>query len=140
MTGWSMSKRRIIVAISLTVVLSLLGKGAWAKKAEQAQPAPPRPPLPEIVSLQLEPDSVTLQDAADARQVLVWGVAKDGTKFDLSYEAKFEASSPVVSVDPAGFVSGREAGEETVTIQAAGKQATLSVKVLKSDHPPVRFT
>ena len=121
-------------------LLLLLGHDAWAKKIEQAQPAPPRPPLPQIVSLQLEPDSLTLHDASDARQVLVWGVTKDGAKFYLSYQASFEGDSSIASVDASGFISGRAAAEGTLTVHAAGKEAVLPVRVLSADHPPVRFT
>lgn len=81
-----------------------------------------------------------LRDASDARQVLVWGITADGHKFDLSYLAKMRVDPSLLEVDQAGFIMGRQAGEATVTITAAGKEATLAVKVLKSDHPPVRFT
>src|SRR5579863_5299808 len=129
-----------IIAACWAILLSPWGQAAWAKKIEQSQPAPPRPALPEIVSIQLEPQSLTLQDASDARQVLVWGIARDGRKFDLSFLAKMHADSALVEIDPAGFISGQKIGEGMVTITAAGQEAKLAVKVLKSDHPPVRFT
>jgi len=139
MMGWSMSVSRNIILSSLTALL-LLGQSAWAKKVEQSQPAPPRPPLPEFVSIQLEPDSLVLGDARDARQVLVWGVKKDGTKFDLSYQASFQEDSPIAVADATGFISGLAAGEGTLTVRAAGKEVKLPVRVLNADHPPVRFT
>ena len=111
-----------------------------AKRAEQAEKAPARPNLPAIESIRIEPDTLTLHDARDARQVLIWGVAKDGQKFDLSDDARLVSDSDVASVGADRFISPLKAGEGTVTISAAGREAKLAVKVLSGDALPVRFT
>ena len=131
-------RRKFVMTIALTLGCSA-GVGL-AKRAEQAQAGPAKPALPEIESIQLEPASLALHDGRDARQVLIWGIDKHGQKFDLSDDAKLTADSPVVSVGPDGFVNPLEAGDCTVTVAAAGKEAKLEVKVLKADELPVRFT
>ena len=131
--------RSVSLLTSAVLVLALAGH-ASGKKAEKTEPAPTRPPLPRIESIQLEPASLKLDDGRDARQVLVWGVTADGQKFDLSDEAKFESESPVVTVDADRFITPHQSGEATITISAAGMQAALPVKVLKSEQPPIRFT
>ena len=113
---------------------------ALGKRTEQGDAAPAKPPLPEIQSIKLEPASLTLHDGRDAQQVLVWGIGADGQKFDLSDEAKFVANSPAVSVDADRFVTPLQSGDTTITVSADGKEASLPVKVLQSQQPPVRFT
>ena len=117
-----------------------LAHRALAKKVEQAMPAPARPALPAIVSLVLEPLSLSLADPSDGRQVLVWGVTQDGRKFDLGYEAVFTTDSKSLHVEPGNFLRGVEAGESTVTVTAQGLQAMLPVNVLTAQRPAVRFT
>ena len=122
------------------LVLGAVGTDTWAKKAEPVESGPARPPLPAIESLQIEPASLTLDDGRNARQVLVWGLTKDGQKFDLSDEATFTSDSPIVTVDTDRFVTPKQAGDGSVTISAAGKEAKLPVTVRKAEEPPVRFT
>src|SRR5205807_98118 len=107
---------------------------------EQGEAGPAKPPVPAIETLQLEPASLTLDDGRDARQVLVWGVTKDGQKFDLSDEAKFNPDSETVTVDADRFIAPKTAGDGVVTVTAGGKEAKLPVKVLKAEQPKVRFT
>jgi len=124
----------------ILVVICAAGQCAQAKKAEAITPAPPRPAAPAIVSLELEPSSLTLADPSDGRQVLVWGVTQDGRKFDLGYEAVFQADSSLLRIDPGNFLAGLQTGESTVTVTAEGREASLPVKVLASQRPAVRFT
>ena len=134
-----MRNRRSIPLLLVGFVLAGASLAA-AKRAETAESGPAKPGLPEISSLQVEPASLTLHDARDARQVLVWGIAADGQKYDLSDDAKFASDSAVVAVDSDRFVKPVRAGEATVTVSAAGKEAKLSVKVLRAEQEPVRFT
>ena len=113
---------------------------ALAKRTEQTETGPAKPPLPAIVSIAVEPASLTLTDGRDARQVLVWGITADGQKYDLSDEATFKTESPLVSVDAERFVTPRQAGEAVVSVSAAGKETTLTVTVVKAEQLPVRFT
>jgi hypothetical protein len=98
-----------------------------------------RPEMPAIVNLSVEPQSLVITDARDSREVLVWGLAQDGRRFDLSSEATFEAKSNVVSVIDGRYLQGAKVGDETVVIRAAGRETRLGVKVLSVANPPVRF-
>jgi hypothetical protein len=135
-----MSKHRSIAWVLAAVLLGTAGD-AWAKRPEQVEAAgPAKPPLPVIDTIQLEPASLTLVDGRDARQVLVWGVTKDGRKFDLSDGATFKTDAQVVSIGADRFITPQETGETVITIAAAGKEAKLPVKVLKSEAAAIRFT
>jgi hypothetical protein len=112
----------------------------FGKRAEQGEAGPAKPPLPQIVSLQLQPASLTLTDGRDARQVLVWGLDAEGRKFDLTDEATLKADSDLVTVGDDRYLMPQKAGDGTVTVTAAGKETTLAVKVLKAENAPVRFT
>jgi hypothetical protein len=125
------------VAFSLVLLTAGFAMG---KRTEQAEAGPAKPVLPAIESIRIEPASLTLNHGRDARQVLVWGIDKNGQKFDLSAEATFKSDSAAVGVEADHFVTPLQAGEGTVTITAAGQQAKLAVKVLSSEKQPVRFT
>jgi hypothetical protein len=135
------SHRTITVAIFIAglSVAGSLASPASAKRAETAESSVPRPPLPQVESLQLEPNSLTLTDGRDARQVLVWGITKDGQRFDLTPDATFTPASAQVAVIQGNYLQPAQAGDGSVTITAAGKQATLPVKVTTTEQPPVRF-
>jgi hypothetical protein len=131
-------------AVTLTTCLAglmtLCAAPARANKSAGAvEAAIPKPPLPAIESLQIEPPSLTLENALDARLVLVWGVTKDGRRFDLTDSATFKCNSTSVVVGPDRYIAPAAAGETSVTITAADKQATLPVKVMGADQPKVSF-
>src|SRR3712207_4730744 len=131
--------RSLTLALATAVFLGLGAAPAAAKEAGEVAPQGPAPPLPAVESLQLEPASLTLLNARDSRQVLVWGVTKDGQRFDLSGDATFKAESAAISVGADRYVSPVAAGEGQVTVSAAGKTAQLPVKVLSGSQPPVGF-
>lgn len=95
-------------------------------------------PVPAIRSLVLQPDALTLADGKDARQVLVWGVAADGRRYDLSDQATFQPGAGLQIVD-GRYVAGLAEGASKVTITAAGIAAELPVRVASTVTPPVRF-
>src|SRR5689334_3356627 len=105
------SARTLCCLVAMFALICAVSPARGMKKAEQAEAGPPKPPVPAIETLQLEPPTLTLDDGRDARQVLVWGVTKDGQKFDLSDEAKFTPDSDTVAVDSDRFVSPKTAGE-----------------------------
>src|SRR3954453_22050503 len=109
----------------LILLLLLMANGAGAR--EQA-PAIPKAPLPEAAKLVFEPASLTLEDGRDERRVIVWGVSKDGGKFDLSSEAKFSEDSPAIEISADGYVHATAAGDATVRVSAGGAEGTLPVK------------
>jgi hypothetical protein len=124
-----------------TLLLSLLLWGVSLARAEMAaaKSEVPKAPLPEAVKLVFEPSSLTLEDGHDERRFIVWGVSKEGEKFDLSSEATFSEESDAVEVSKDGYVRGTAKGEGVVKVKAGGADGTLLVTVKNSELPPVRF-
>lgn len=107
---------------------------------DAAEPLPIAPPLPAIERLELQPASLTLQDGRDSRQVLVWGITKDGRRFDMTDQAEFGVKqADRLEIGEDRYISGKVAGKTTVTIKAAGKTAKLPVDVAGIALPPVDF-
>src|SRR5688572_25586249 len=99
--------RELTMPKRLTALLLLAAAAAWWAAPRQspgkpadasAEPKIDKPATPAIESLQLEPASLTLSHGRDARQVLVWGVTKDGQKFDLTDEATLKSESAGVTL------------------------------------------
>ena len=124
-------------AIGLIVGLSVAS--AFGKRTESGEALPPKPVASDIESLQLEPPTLTLTDGRDGRQVLVWGISKDGRKIDLSDEASFKADAAFISVTDGRYLNPLRAGETSVMVSAAGKTSQLPVKVKSIDRPEMRF-
>jgi hypothetical protein len=112
---------------------------AWAKPTSDVTARPAKPALPAIESLQLEPASLTLAHGRDGRQVLVWGISKDGQKFDLSVEATLRPGSASVTVGADRYVNAVAPGDASVKVFAGGKEASLPVKVLSAEQPSIGF-
>ena len=137
-----MSRNRLasLWVIVFGVIGLALGAGvislASAKTGDNAEAGPAKPPLPAIESLELEPASLTLADARDARQVIVWGVTKDGQKFDLTDSATIHSESPeVLAIVEGRYIQPVKAGEGTIAISAEGREAKLTVKVVQRRSP-----
>jgi hypothetical protein len=129
----------LIVAVAVSVLSAVPGARAKNMSADGSG-APAAPPTPPVERLELQPATLTLSDAADARQVLVWGVTADGRRVDLSDVATFApaADSGLCMVD-GRFVRGTQVGDGSVAVSAAGLSATLAVKVVGSTAPAVRW-
>src|SRR5687767_10818951 len=105
-----------LTASCLIAALSLVLAGsARGKTADPAEPKLARPGLPPIESLQLEPASLTLLHGRDGRAVLVWGVAKDGQRFDLTDDATLKSESAGVTIGKDRYINPAAAGETSVT-------------------------
>jgi len=131
---------RVPLRFLLSAVLFQAAVGSLSAAESAAdKPVPPRPPLPAIKALRLEPATLTLADARDARKVLVLGERPDGGMVDLTGEAKFQAGSEAVEVASDGYVLGKRPGEATVTVSAAGKSVKLPVQVAGVAVRPVGF-
>src|SRR5437868_6589134 len=122
-------------------LLALLIASGASLRAEQASASAivPKAPLPQATRLIFEPASLTLEDGRDERRVIVWGVTKDGEKFDLSSEAKFTEDSPAIEISMDGYVHPTAAGEATVKVSAGEVEGALPVKVANAAVAPVRF-
>jgi len=137
----NMPKRWIgIILFCLTGIMGTQPALAAKSHADMPEKLPDKPPLPAIVSLQLEPPTLTLSNGRDARQVLVWGVTQDGRKFDLTDIATFKSESPAVTVGDDHYVQPAADGQGTVTITAADQTIELPVTVSNAQQPKVRFT
>jgi len=125
---------RLAVLLCFTGVATLRAAAPASDKV-----IPPKPPLPSLKSIRLEPSSLTLTDARDARKVLVLGERSEGGVIDLTSEATFKADSEIVSLQEDNFIGARTVGEGTVSVSAGGKSAKLPVTVTALAHPPVGF-
>ena len=127
--------KRLVLFFSL-----VLGVGLSAR-AEKAGAAPevPKAALPQAVSLKFEPEKLVLEDGRDERKFIVWGVTKEGEKFDLSAQAMFWEESPVIDISKDGLVRATAPGDANIKVTAGGIEASVPVKVMDSAVPPVRF-
>src|SRR5947208_2771550 len=90
------------MALPLLIGTMACVSGRFASHAEEA--APKKPPIPPIVSLSVQPASLTLEDARDARSLIVTGKTAAGYSVDLSPVATFKPNSKNISVDISGYV------------------------------------
>lgn len=123
----------------LTVLAAVLVSLMSHSRALAEEAAPKKPPIPPIVALKVQPASLTLLDARDARSVLVTGQSKAGYSVDLSPIAKLKPGSGLIRVDSEGYIVPVKAGKTTLIISAAGKQVTIPVTVQSAAAPPVSF-
>jgi hypothetical protein len=135
-----MPTRHRTFVLLVMVLLALAAAPARAARPAIVEAGPAKPPLPVVESLQLEPASLTLENARDGRLVLVWGVTKDGQRYDLTDSATFKPDSASLVVGDDLYIAPSAAGDMTITVTAADKQAKLPVKVMSADNPPVSFT
>jgi hypothetical protein len=110
-----------------------------AQAARSAPEAVAKAELPSIAALELEPASLQLEDARDARRVLVWGKTADGRRIDVTTHATFSTESDLVAVDSDKFINPRKTGRAEVKVTAAGQSVLLPVHVTSVETPPVRF-
>ena len=134
---------RLVKALGIAAVFVALIAGSvattFAKRVESGEAGPLKPPMPAIESLRLEPAALSLANGRDGRQVLVWGITKDGRQIDLSDEASVKGDAALVSVVDGRYLYPVKTGDGIVTVSAAGKTAKLPVKVLNTDRPAIRF-
>jgi hypothetical protein len=123
--------------ILLLLLCSLVSAGAAAHNSKSEAPIP-KPPLPRIVSLEIEPASLVLEDGRDTRGVLVFGKTEDGQRIDLTSDAHFSSDSAKVIISGNSF-QAKSSGETEVTISAANQETRLPIKILSAEQPPVRF-
>src|SRR5688572_21751929 len=131
--------KRLTPLLTAGLVILAAALPAGAKPAETSEPKLAKPATPAIDSLQLEPASLILAHGRDGRQVLVWGITKDGQRFDITDDATLKPESAGVSISADRYVNPVAVGDTAVTVDAGGKQARLPVKVLSADVPAVGF-
>ncbi len=102
--------------------------------------APKKPALPKIVSLSVQPSSLTLLDSRDARSFVVTGKTASGYAVDLSSLAVVKPAAPIVQMDRDGYVQPVKVGATRLVVSAAGQTAVVPVLVKSMTSPPVSFT
>ena len=127
--------RRLALPLAIGTTACLSGRLA----AHADEPAPKKPPIPHIVSLAVLPASLTLEDARDARTLIVTGKTAAGYSVDLSPIATLKPASASISVDHNGYVHPLKAGKTTLLITAAGQHISVPVNVKSASDPPVSF-
>jgi hypothetical protein len=94
---------------------------------------------PKVVTIEISPPLLNLDGPRDARRVLVTGIAADGSRFDLSGEAKYVGADGV-AVDDAGFAHATKDGRHVVRVEVAGRTVEVPVVVKNSaTAAPVSF-
>jgi hypothetical protein len=120
-----------------TVIACLLCGGTPPARAEEA--APPRPPLPRVLSISVQPASLTLEDARDARTVIVTGKTAAGYSVDLSPVAKLKPQTGLVRVEQDGYIVPVKPGRTALLVMAAGQRTLVPITVKSIASPPVSF-
>ena len=121
---------------SILSIASIISMSASAR----AEEAPPKKPLlPKIVSLSVQPPTLTLEDSRDARTFIVTGMTEAGYAVDLSAVAIVKPATPIIRIDKDGYVQPVKAGTTRLTVTAEGKQVEVPVTVKSVMSPPVSF-
>ena len=120
----------------LAAILACLPGGFSARAADST---PKKPSLPRVLSLSVQPASLTLDDSRDARSVIVTGHTQAGYPVDLSPIARIQPSSGVVRVSADGVIQPVKAGKTTLIVSAAGQRALVPVTVKSMASPPISF-
>ncbi|HLX64853.1 MAG TPA: DUF1549 and DUF1553 domain-containing protein [Planctomycetota bacterium] len=124
----------------LAVVVIYAMHIANAAEGMSKEKAPPAPPIPPVVSIELQPPSLTLLNSRDERRVLVLGKTDDGNIVDLTDAATInKGGAEIADVAGDGYIQAKAKGDATFTVSAGGKETKLYVSVLGAETPPVRF-
>ena len=93
------------------------------------------------VSLQIQPETVTLIGPRARQQLLVTAQYADGTRRDLTAFASLTSDAETVAAVTAdGFVLPRKDGTASLTVKAGGQSARVPVTVRDFSKPsPVSF-
>jgi len=93
-----------------------------------------------VTRLEVWPESIDLSSRRDRVQVVVTGFANDGTAVDLTRAAAFELSDKAVAIVENEIVSPLKNGEASLTVNAAGLQASIPIRVSNFERDdPIRF-
>lgn len=128
MSSRKLKQVSLLCAVGAAALLAQPAPAAPARKAKAAaRPSAPKAAPNPVVSLKLEPASVTLDGPKSRHQILVTGVRKDGTVVDLTGKATYAAKTPkVVAVSPTGVVKPLADGAGIVLVSAEGKKTQLA--------------
>src|SRR5262249_42629212 len=88
---------------------------------------PNRASAPKILELRVLPAALTLDNARDARRLVVSGRTPDGYWLDLTFEAAYKPAAGLVTRDAEGYFHSVKPGATTLTVTAGGKQVRVPV-------------
>ncbi|HZO91324.1 MAG TPA: DUF1549 and DUF1553 domain-containing protein [Chthonomonadaceae bacterium] len=125
------------LALPLLAALIACLAGSAPSRAEEV--APKKPPLPKVLSLSVQPATLTLDNLRDARSVIITGHTQAGYDIDLSPRAKIQPASGMVRIGKDGYIYPVKAGKTSLIVTAAGQRATVPVTVKSVANPPISF-
>ena len=119
----------------------------FALAGHHLQAAPPTDPvvrtsiIGKLVSLDVEPKTITLDGPRASQQVLVTGGYADGSLRDLTCFCDWRAVAPdLLDITAQGFATGRGDGTTYLEVRAGGLSARVPITIKNSGQPqPVSF-
>ncbi len=123
-------------------VLFVIGTAALVSASPGAFGAVPKPAAsdPEaVVSLKLEPSSLTFLNKRDGRRVVVSGIRRDGTAVDLTPVARYTLPTGLLTRDRDGYFLPAKTGRGSVTVAAGGLTAPLAINVRSVAPAPISY-
>lgn len=92
----------------------------------------------KLAELIVEPGAVQLRGAQSTYSLLVTGKRSDGQLVDLTHDARYQSSQPgVARVTGQGIIRALADGKTEITVETAGKTATVQVEVQGAKEPRV---
>ncbi len=104
-----------------------------------AHKPPSARPGARFVELKALPATLELDNARDARRVIVSARTPDGFWMDVTENASFRPAAPLVTRDADGLFHPARAGTTALTITAQGLTTRVPVHVKSVASPPVSF-
>lgn len=89
----------------------------------------------EIFTLSVEPSSINFGSTKDYAQLIVSGWRPNGTRFDLTREAKITPEQPIIEVNANGFIQPKSNGKTRLQITHGNHTASIPVEVVGMDEP-----
>jgi len=149
--GWTMVKSRLIGGTGLSLATLLLLAGSHAEAAPRKPTAkkpvarsvakPQAAAVPDVVSLTLEPASVSLDGPRDLQHLIITAITRDGATHDVTGQARLTLANPKLVKATDGVLSPIADGATKLTA-TYGKHSTkpVDVKVANAaSAAPVEF-
>jgi Protein of unknown function (DUF1553)/Protein of unknown function (DUF1549)/Bacterial Ig-like domain (group 2) len=92
--------------------------------------------IPARAEIRIAPDDIALTGPQASQRVLVLNTGAGLIDADRTGHAKFSSSNPAIAtIDETGVVHAKGDGEATITARVGNDQATVKVKVVKTQEP-----
>ncbi len=92
-----------------------------------------------FLELRVAPAAIILDNARDARKIIVSGRTPDGFWVDLTDRAAYTPAAALVSRDKDGYLHPLKPGKTSLTVTVAGRTVSVPVTVKSAANPPVSF-